>query len=190
MKLYDVSSSTWKEYTYDLGTTNILDKGLEQADLTGDYHSDVDARDDDGVEIWPLLYEKALTELNGGANGNVATTWTALTGQNAEKKPVPTGMGAAWIRDEIDAALSAGKIVGVGTHDEIDASIVTYYNTKYSSKYFYPAENHAYLIDGITGAGGTSGTLALKNPWGKNHIDLEYQHYGSVIESIYILDPL
>ena len=186
VELYDTSSSQWKTYTYNLGNTNLLDKGWGQAELTKNYHWDNDGNDDDGVEIWPLLYEKAFTELNGGPEANAKTAWRALTGKGAERKKVPGGGGCVWIREEISSAFSAGEIVTIGTRVEIDPDIVSYYLNKGPSS---PAGDHSYLVDGITDSSGTNGKLDLKNPWGHDNIKLEYQHYWSVIENIYILEP-
>jgi hypothetical protein len=182
--------TSWLTHTFNEKTGNILSDGRRQAKVLladGTYNYHEDAGDDtpvsdDGVEIWPQLYEKAWTQFSSGSGVTTdpATAWQALTGKGAQIVST-SGMSNLDIRDGIAAALqvSQKKQVCVGTFSYLAPSLKAYYANGGL------VENHAYLV---TGVDWDNGVVTLKNPWGEKDVRLLFSHLTAAISHVYILN--
>jgi hypothetical protein len=157
---------------------DFLTHGVSQANLSEDYD------DNDCVEVWPQVYEKAWVKVrsDSGKFGNITggfpnEAWTALTGRICPDTIGTANKTNAQILNDIATAINNGFYVCIGTKKTIPKSLVT------QPEDGVPDENHAYMV---VDCNATHVTLA--NPHGINKgVVLSIDDLNKVVNYIFPL---
>jgi len=179
--LYDVKlykDGKWSTYEID----GSLDRGMDMAALTGDFDTQTG-----NAEIWPILLEKAFAAMFGGYDNiegrSVSDAWRALTGKGVTSSST-VGKSDDQVFQDIANPRGQGKQVIVDTKSTWPAQLPK--NVRDSL-----VPNHSYVVTGyVTDQTGAVTKVKLHNPWGKNHVQLEYQYLSEALTSVHAVDPV
>lgn len=141
--------------------------------------------DENGVEVWPQVLERALAECLGGYDeigngGHSSDVWIALTGQSATRQSV-----SSLNNDEIAAVLKE--------KDRATPRKVLWVSTvEYPTLASLPGNHALVAADLQYDSHGKLLKMRLHNPWGpdKQAVYLNAVDFAGNIDSIYWGDPI
>ncbi len=164
-------------YQYNVGSEQLLDRGLDTLGLTGDYREDESGK---AVEIWPQLYTRAMLQHFADIwHGRVWMLWPTLTAQDATEVLAADKTNQE-VYDGIKAAFDSGRQVILGTKNTIPSSIEG--DESYKGNL---SPDHAYVVEAVQ-----DGKVLLINPWGLGtDIALLQEHLSGALHHYFVLEP-
>jgi hypothetical protein len=179
--------STW----FGLSSKNRRREITVDATFAPDHHA---APGDNGVEIWPMILEKAYAQMRGGygeigKGGQPGSAMFALTGRDAHSYS-PADFAGRYAPPA--RGWPGGNIAPTVTWESVKAEFDAHKMVTISSKTGNKKDlldfgvhcNHAYTIDNFyTAADGTK-MVHLRNPWGYDHADVPWDQLARIANKV------